>query len=147
MLKEHLRLCVKNGPTQVCLPKEGVNILKFEEYDQEIPVPIIVYADFEATILPIVGSDSRYQSHEVNSFCTLVKTSLFDYIMHEAGISTQLYVYRSHDAARHFISRMHDLARKVEELYSPNEYVSLLHVRQGERASLSSDTISIRKLR
>lgn len=132
-LKEHLRLCVANSPTQIRMPKEGENILKFNDYDQEIRVPIIVCADFEATLLPIVGSDGRYQSHEPNSFCTLVKTTLPADILREADISTEPYVYRLPDAGRHFMRHMSDLARKVEELYLRNESLGEMTKEEKER--------------
>lgn len=138
-LAEHTRFCGNYQPCNVLLPKEGDNQLKFVTYETEIPVPIIVTADFEATLLPTASTDMSYQVHEPNSFCTLVKSTLPDSLLNEVGISTEPYLQRSQNAAQAFLLHMKDLAQRVESLYLRNLPVGPMTEEQTERHRLKSN--------
>ena len=59
MLKELLERHIKEfkgllkGPTRVEMPKEGKNIVPFNNYHKQMKVPYVIYADFEALIRKI----------------------------------------------------------------------------------------------
>lgn len=116
-LEEHMRLCTRYTPAQVRLPKEGKNYVKFESYETLIPVPIIIVADFEATLLPTASTNNTYQVHSPNSFCTLIKSTLPQETLEEVGISLTPHLYRSQDAGKEFLLHMKDLAQRIESLY------------------------------
>lgn len=118
-LEEHLKMCVHNKPVNVKLPKEGNNLLKFKEFETQIPLPIYIVADFEAYLKPLDGR--QYQHHEPNSFCLLVKSTLSNDILQTVGISTSPYLYRAEDAGTHFLLYLKKLAQQVEILYTRNE--------------------------
>ena len=48
-LKNHLEICmVLNGKQAIQMPDKNNNKLRFENSHKEIPVPFVIYADFEA---------------------------------------------------------------------------------------------------
>ena len=44
------------------MPKQGENILKFNNFQQQLPVPFVIYADFEAITKKVQGCE---QSEEM----------------------------------------------------------------------------------
>lgn len=70
---------LKNGQV---LHKPASNILQFFNYHKQLKVPYIIYADFEALTMPILGVDNnppaptqQYQLHEPCSYCYIVVRS------------------------------------------------------------------------
>ena len=48
-LENHVNNCLKiNGKQAIDMPKKGENILKFNNFHKQLPVPFVIYADFEA---------------------------------------------------------------------------------------------------
>ena len=49
ILANHVNNCLTiNGVQAINMPKQGENILKFNNFHKQLPVPFVVYADFEA---------------------------------------------------------------------------------------------------
>ena len=49
ILANHVNNCLTiNGAQAINMPKQGENILKFNNFHQQLPVPFVIYADFEA---------------------------------------------------------------------------------------------------
>jgi hypothetical protein len=78
VLEKHKETCLEvNGVQAVRLPKEGTKI-KFKNHRNSMPVPFVIYADFESILVPEekkdVGKDedeshtNRYQTHQACSF-------------------------------------------------------------------------------
>ena len=56
VLNNHKENCLSiNGAQAIKMPEKGENILKFENYHKEQPVPFVIYADFEAITEKIHG--------------------------------------------------------------------------------------------
>lgn len=74
-------------------------------------------------LYPTVSTDNAtYQTHEANSFCALVKSTLPASLLGEVEISTEPYVYQSaEDVVKTFLMYMKSLAQKVERLQSRQE--------------------------
>ena len=80
VLFKHAHNCLTiNGSQAINMPKQGDNILKFNNFHKQLPVPFIIYADFEAITKKVQGfkqseemekdKDKRsyteaYQTHE-----------------------------------------------------------------------------------
>ena len=80
ILIKHINNCLTiNGAQTINMPKQGDNILKFNNFHKQLPVPFVIYADFEAITKKIQGwkqneemekeKDKRsyievYQTHE-----------------------------------------------------------------------------------
>ena len=49
ILATHVNNCLTiNGAQTINMPKQGENILKFNNFHKQLPVPFVIYADFEA---------------------------------------------------------------------------------------------------
>ena len=49
ILSNHIKNCLTiNGKQAINMPKEGENMLKFNNFYKQFPVPFVIYADFEA---------------------------------------------------------------------------------------------------
>ena len=49
ILANHVKNCLTiNGNRAINMPKKGENILKFNNFHKQLPVPFVIYADFEA---------------------------------------------------------------------------------------------------
>ena len=80
ILVKHANNCLTiNGSQAINMPKQGDNILKFNNFHKQLPVPFVIYADFEAITKKVQGckqseemkkdKDKRsyteaYQTHE-----------------------------------------------------------------------------------
>ena len=51
-----------NGAQAINMPKQGENILKFNNFHKQLPVPFVIYADFEAITKKVQGCE---QSEEM----------------------------------------------------------------------------------
>ena len=80
VLANHVNNCLTiNGNQAINMPKKGENILKFNNFHKQLPVPFVIYADFEAITKKVQGCKQSeemekekekrsyteaYQSHE-----------------------------------------------------------------------------------
>ena len=56
ILLKHANNCLTiNGSQPINMPKQGDNILKFNNFHKQLPVPFIIYADFESIMKKIQG--------------------------------------------------------------------------------------------
>ena len=63
VLENHVNNCLTiNGAQAINMPKQGDNILKFNNYHKQLPVPFVIYADFEAITKKVQGCE---QSEEM----------------------------------------------------------------------------------
>ena len=53
-----------NGAQAINMPKQGENVLKFNNFHKQLPVPFVIYADFEAITKKVQGSK---QSEEMEN--------------------------------------------------------------------------------
>ena len=53
-----------NGAQAINMPKQGENILKFNNFHKQLPVPFVIYADFEAITNKVQGCE---QSEEMKN--------------------------------------------------------------------------------
>ena len=80
LLENHIKYCSNNQTVAVSMPEEGT-MLCFKNYYKQLPLPFVVYADFECFTKPMNScspnpKDSynyNYQKHEPSGFCFYVK--------------------------------------------------------------------------
>ena len=53
LFDEHEEYCKNNEVVRIDMPKEENSILSFKNLHRKIPVPFVIYADFESLIMPI----------------------------------------------------------------------------------------------
>ena len=63
VLVKHTNNCLTiNGAQAINMPKQGENVLKFNNFHKQLPVPFVIYADFEAITKKLQGFE---QSEEM----------------------------------------------------------------------------------
>ena len=99
VLNDHLYYCrgVKGIPARVEMPKKGENTLFFENYQNQMKKPWVIYADFESIVEKIHGcspdpgqsSTTETSVHKPCGFCMLAVRS--------DGKTKGPYLYRGED--------------------------------------------------
>ena len=65
IVANHVNNCLTiNGAQAINMPKQGENILKFNNFHKQLPVPFVIYADFEAITKKVQGCE---QSEEMKN--------------------------------------------------------------------------------
>ena len=65
VLNNHKENCIIiNGKQAINMPKKGENVLKFNNFHKQLPVPFVIYADFEAITKKVQGCE---QSEEMKN--------------------------------------------------------------------------------
>lgn len=107
LLNEHRPYCNKFDFQKVEFPKQGNDIISFKDFDKQIPVPFVIYADFEAfarkvdTCLP--DPDKSSTTHR-----TKFEACGYSYIVVSTNerYTKSPVVYRGDDAVQHFFDDM-----------------------------------------
>ena len=68
ILANHVNNCLTiNGNQAINMPKKGENILRFNNFHKQLPVPFVIYADFEAITKKVQGcKQSEEMENEKN---------------------------------------------------------------------------------
>ena len=80
LLHKHISYCSNNETVAVVMPPKDT-MLAFENYHKSLPIPFVVYADFECFTKPLHNCSPNpensytynYQKHEPSGFCFYVK--------------------------------------------------------------------------
>ena len=65
ILANHVNNCLTiNGAQAINMPKQGENILKFNNFHKQLPVPFVLYADFEAITKKLQGCEQSEEMKE-----------------------------------------------------------------------------------
>ena len=68
ILATHVNNCLTiNGAQAINMPKQGENVLKFNNFHKQLPIPFVIYADFEAITKKVQGcKQSEEMENEKN---------------------------------------------------------------------------------
>ena len=116
ILANHVNNCLTiNGAQAIYMPKQGENIIKFNNFHKQLPVPFVIYADFEAIMKKVQGykqseemekdKDRRayteaYQTHEDCGYGYKVVCCYDD------KYSKYTRIYRGENAVYKFMEKM-----------------------------------------
>ena len=116
VLVKHVNNCLTvNGAQAINMPKQGENKLKFNNFHKQLPVPFVIYADFEAIMKKVQGckqseemkkdKDTRsymeaYQTHEDCGYGYKVVCCYDD------KYSKYIHIYRGENAVYKFMEQM-----------------------------------------
>ena len=68
VLVKHVNNCLTiNGAQAINMPKQGENILKFNNFHKQLPVPFVIYADFEAITKKVQGCEQSEEMKNENN--------------------------------------------------------------------------------
>jgi hypothetical protein len=123
-LTEHQRLCRGNHEVRIKLPHFSRSQVKFDKIIQQYRIPVVVYGDFESSLLPLEQEEgeeitrrTKYQHHKPNSYCLIVKSTLTEEHLEKYGLTSTPKIYRGEEAARYFVDDLYNIAGKVEAMY------------------------------
>ena len=116
ILANHVNNCLTiNGAQVINMPKQGENILKFNNFHKQLPVPFVIYADFEAITKKVQGCEQSeemkneknkrsyteaYQTHEDCGYGYKVVCCYDD------KYSKDICIYRGENAVYKFMEKM-----------------------------------------
>ena len=109
VLNNHKNNCIQiNGTQAVNMPKKGDNILKFNNYHKQQPVPFVIYADFEAITEKINGcmrnNDSSYtEAYQKHTDCGYGYKVVCCY---NDKYNNPVQIYRGENAVYEFMEKM-----------------------------------------
>ena len=117
LLDKHIEYCLNNKTAVVKMP-EPDTYLHFKNYYKQLPVPFVVYADFECFTKPMSicspnPKDSynyNYQKHEPSGFCFYVKG-----IVPGINITPINYTktYEDENIAKVFIEKLEEVTKGI----------------------------------
>ena len=110
ILANHANNCLTiNGVQAINMPKQGENILKFNNFHKQLPVPFVIYADFEAITKKVQGCK---RSEEKGSYTEAYQThedcgSAYKVVCcYDDKYSKNICIYRGENAVYGFMEKM-----------------------------------------
>ena len=68
VLANHVNNCLTmNGNQAINMNKQGENILRFNNFHKQLPVPFVIYADFEAITKKVQGCEQSEEMKKKNN--------------------------------------------------------------------------------
>ena len=104
-----------NGSQAINMPKQGENVLKFNNFHKQLPVPFVIYADFEAITKKVQGceqSEEMKKDKDRRSYteeCQIHKDFGYGYKVvccYRERYSKPIKTYRGENAVYKFIEKM-----------------------------------------
>ena len=129
LLESHVFYCRKNETAAVKMPTKNT-ILKFQSHFKKVPIPFVIYADFECFTMPVHSCEPNpkenqkkkkesftqsYQKHEPSGYCLYLKT--LDGM--DANFKPVVYTKRTEDGdiSKRFIKHVTKLTHQIYKKY------------------------------
>ena len=116
ILANHIKNCLKiNGNQAINMPKKDENILKFNNFHKHLPVPFVIYADFEAITKKVEGckqSEEMEKDKDKGSYTEAYQTHEdcgYGYKVvccYKKKYSKPIQTYRGENAVYKFMEKM-----------------------------------------
>ena len=135
LLQKHISYCSSNETVSVCMPPTNM-MLCFNNYHKQLPVPFVVYADFECFTKPMNTCSPNpeksytynYQKHEPSGFCFYIKGIVPD-IKFEPIIYTK--TKSTDDISKIFVTKLAKVTNKIyNDFYRRPILIKLTHSEQ-----------------
>ena len=117
LLEKHIKYCSNNQTVSVKMPEPNT-MLYFKNYYKQLPIPFVVYADFECFTKPMNSCSPNpkesynynYQKHEPSGFCFYVKS-----IVPGIHIKPIIYTKNSEDEniAKIFVEKIAEVTKSI----------------------------------
>ena len=117
LLEKHIKYCSNNQTVAVKMPEPNT-MLCFKNYYKQLPIPFVVYADFECFTKPMntcspnpkESYNYNYQKHEPSGFCFYAKGII-------PGIHIKPIIYtktsEDEDVAKVFVEKLTELTKGI----------------------------------
>ena len=116
LLEKHIKYCSNNQTVSVKMPEPNT-YLYFKNYYKQLPIPFVVYADFECFTKPMntcspnpkESYNYNYQKHEPSGFCFYVKGIV------DKKIKPIIYTKKSEDEdiAKVFVEKLTEVTKGI----------------------------------
>ena len=116
LLEKHIKYCSNNQTVAVKMPEPNT-MLYFKNYYKQLPIPFVVYADFECFTKPMYtcspnpkeSYNYNYQKHEPSGFCFYVKGIV------DKKIKPIIYTKKSEDEdiAKVFVEKLTEVTKGI----------------------------------
>ena len=116
LLEKHIKYCSNNQTVAVKMPEPNT-YLHFKNYYKQLPIPFVVYADFECFTKPMNSCSPNpkesynynYQKHEPSGFCFYVKGIV------DKKIKPIIYTKKSEDEdiAKVFVEKLTEVTKGI----------------------------------
>ena len=117
LLQKHILYCSNNETVVVKMP-EPKTMLNFKNYYKQLPIPFVVYADFECFTKPLNNCSPNpeysytynYQKHEPSGFCLYIKG-----IVPNIKIKPIIYTKNNNDdnVAEIFVNKLEEVTKSI----------------------------------
>ena len=117
LLEKHIKYCSNNQTALITMPEPN-KMLYFKNYHKQLPIPFVVYADFECFTKPMNSCSPNpkesynynYQKHEPSGFCFYVKSIV-------PGIHIKPIIYTKNsedeDIAKIFVEKIAEVTKSI----------------------------------
>ena len=149
ILSNHVNNCLTvNGNQAINMPKQGENILRFNNFHKQFPVPFVIYADFEAITKKVQGCEQReemkkkknkrsyteaYQTHEDCGSAYKVVCCYDD------KYSKPIQTYRGENAVYKFMEKMLEEAEYCKAVIKKQFNKPLVMIKDDEQCFITMD--------
>lgn len=116
-LKEHEFDCVKINKCAIKMPAprsdqkdDSYKIMKFKNYQNKQPMPVVIYGDIEAILEKVENDKRKIHEHKICAVGYYLKCQFND----------ELSYYKNHvglDSAHWFVQELRDVAEKFDAIY------------------------------
>ena len=131
LLVDHKKYCngVNGRPTRIEMPKEGENILAFQNYQKQMKAPYVIYADFEALVKKIQGCERAPEKNKSYTEKTEWHEACgYSYIVVKSdGEVTGSKVYRGVNAVKSFLESIMQEKEKIRQMLTQQKPVTMTH--------------------
>ena len=140
LLQKHILYCSNNETVVVKMP-EPKTILYFKNYYKQLPIPFVVYADFECFTKPLntcipnpeYSYTYNYQKHEPSGFCLYIKGIV------SKTIKPIIYTKNNNDdnVAEIFVNKLEEVTKSIyNDFYLKPKP---LHLTKEEKVSFNKE--------
>ena len=141
LLQKHIEYCSNNETVSVKMPPQNT-MLGFKNYHKQLPIPFVVYADFECFTKPMntcrpnpeKSYNYNYQKHEPSGFCFYIKGIVpgikFEPIIYTKTKDSPTHV-GSDDISKIFVFKLAKVTNKIyNDFYRRPVPLKLTHTEQ-----------------
>ena len=146
VLNDHKNNCIQiNGTQAVKMPDKSNNILKFNNFQKQLPVPFVIYADFEAITEKISGckpnNDKSYtEAYQKHTDCGFGYKVVCCY---DDKYSQPLKIYRGEKAVYTFLEYLLDEVKYCKKIIKKEFNKPLNMTKENEKEFQKADECHI----
>ena len=143
VLVKHANNCLTiSGAQAINMPKQGENILKFNNFHKQLPVPIVIYADFKAIKIKVQGceqSEEMKKEKNKRSYTEAYQThedcgSTYKVICcYDDKYSKPIQTYRDENAVYKFMEKMLEEVEYCKAVIKKQFNKPLVMTKDGEQ--------------